>query len=242
MREEKQKFRPMLLPPRWVWMSDCQFHLLSYLPPLLLFQSESHICLLQRSLWLCGPEALKPGSPSPTTVDELLLVRWWTVKTLPAPVSWPRSSVVNRLMRDVNKVTAARWKDKSTERGASRPVCQKSDVFKRSLRPAASALYTLPAVRWTDWKQSGGWSDESTGWRRFNSAWGWRTWWRTWRKIWWIERWINRGMGKKKGEIMTVEEAVERWSDRWMERLEVKERRDEWTAPRSCWSRLLVMI
>lgn len=35
-------------------------------------------------------------------------------KTLPAPVSCPCLCAVNRLMRDVNKVTAARWKDKST--------------------------------------------------------------------------------------------------------------------------------
>lgn len=38
------------------------------------------------------------------------------IKTLPAPVSWPCSCAVNRLMRDVNKVTSAHWKDKSTER------------------------------------------------------------------------------------------------------------------------------
>lgn len=86
MGDERQKLKPVLPALRWAWVSDCQFHLLLYLPPLffsffLLFYPESHVCLLECKLCLCGPEALKVArSPLPLTVDELLLARWWTVK------------------------------------------------------------------------------------------------------------------------------------------------------------------
>lgn len=34
-------------------------------------------------------------------------------KILPAPASWLRSCAANKLMRDINKMTAAHWEDKS---------------------------------------------------------------------------------------------------------------------------------
>lgn len=62
-------------------------------------------------------------------------------KSLPAPVSGPCSSVVNRLMRDVNKVTAAHWKDKSTEGYSVSSSLSTSDVLKGPGASYVSVLY-----------------------------------------------------------------------------------------------------
>lgn len=74
-------------------------------------------------------------------------------KTLPAPVSWPRSSVVNRLMRDVNKVIAAQWKDKSTE-GESVSSSLSEVTFLKG--PSDCCIRPVPGVRWKDGKSKDG--------------------------------------------------------------------------------------
>lgn len=113
-------------------------------------KQATHILLLfieVVSLW-----AQSTGS-SDVTMPALLLC--WSApagevmdsKTLPAPVSWPCSSVVNRLMRDVNKVTAARWKDKSTQRCSVSSSLSEVTFLKG---PSDRSVSPLPAVRWKD--------------------------------------------------------------------------------------------
>lgn len=91
-------------------------------------------------------------------------------KILPAPVSWLRSCAANKLMRDINKMTAAHWDDKSAEWAEHLIQHVRNDGLKKK-KPQLEPRTSLPGLGCKDQKKS------SDGWRQAmgsSAAHGWR--------------------------------------------------------------------
>lgn len=90
-------------------------------------------------------------------------------KILPAPVSWLRSCAANKLMRDINKMTAAHWEDKSAEWAEHLIQHVRNDGLKK--KPWLEGRTSLPGLGCEEQKKS------AEGWRQAmgsSAAHGWR--------------------------------------------------------------------